>query len=278
MAIKSERLPEVALLEPRSVSESRANWISAARRILFFVFLLALWQALARAHVWEETLFPAPGRVLETLWSGLKDRSLLFATGVSLRRMLIGYGISLGIGVPLGILLARVRWLEDTVGSLVVGLQTLPSICWLPLALLWFGLNDRAILFVIVMGSLLAITVAVQDGVKNIPPSYLRAAQTMGTRPRALYLEVLLPAALPVILLGAKLGWSFAWRALLSGELLFVSLGLGHMLMMGRELADMSQVMAVMLVIIALGLLTDLAIFGVLETRLRERWGLGSVR
>ncbi len=209
-----------------------------------------------------------------TLLTGIQDQSLIIATGVSLKRLVLGYALSLVAGIPLGVLLARVKWLDETVGSLVMGLQTLPSICWLPLALLWFGLNDRAILFVVVIGSVLAMAVAVQDGVKNLPPMYVRAARTMGVRPLALYVEVLLPASLPVLLTGAKLGWSFAWRSLMSGELLFVSLGLGHMLMMGRELADMSQVVAVMLVIIGLGLLTDRAIFGVMEDRVRERWGL----
>jgi NitT/TauT family transport system permease protein len=240
----------------------------------FFALLLLCWETLARVGPWEATLFPPPSQVAESLWRTLEDRSLLLATGVSLRRILIGYGLSLVAGVVLGVLLARSRWLDDTVGSLVLGLQTLPSICWLPLALLWFGLNDRAILFVVIMGSLMAVTVAIQDGVKNLPPGYVRAAQTMGTGSLAMYTQVLLPASLPAILTGAKLGWSFAWRSLMAGELLFVSMGLGHMLMMGRELADMSQVFAVMLVIVGLGLLTDRAIFGVLEQRVRERWGL----
>jgi len=244
--------------------------------VAFFVLLLAAWEVVSRLGVWDATLFPSPGQVALTLWRSLRDGSLLLATGVSLRRILVGYGISLLVGTVLGVLLARFRWLEETVGSLVMGLQTLPSICWLPLALLWFGLNDRAILFVVVMGALLSVTVAVQDGVKNVPPVYLRAAQTMGTRPLALYTQVLLPASLPAILTGAKLGWSFAWRSLMAGELLFVSMGLGHMLMMGRELADMSQVLAVMGVIVALGLFTDRIIFGVLEERVRERWGLAT--
>src|SRR5947209_16027759 len=174
------------------------------------------------------------------------------------------------IGVPLGIALARKKYLEETIGSLVTGFQALPSICWLPLALLWFGLNDKAILFVVVMGSLVSITVAVADGVKNLPPAYERASRTMGTKGLAFYLEVLLPASLPALLTGAKLGWAYAWRALMAGELLFVSQGLGHMLMYGRELADMSQVLTIMLVIMGLGLLTDRAIFGVLERRIRE--------
>jgi NitT/TauT family transport system permease protein len=244
------------------------------RKLAFFALLMACWEILYRLKVWEPALFPAPLQVLQSLAHGIADRSLLTATGDSLRRILEGYTLSLLIGVPLGVLLARVRWMEDTVGSLVMGLQTLPSICWLPLSLLWFGLSDTAILFVVVMGALLAVTVAVKDGVKNVPPGYLRAAQTMGTRPLALYTEVLLPAALPTILTGAKLGWSFAWRSLMAGELLFVTSGLGHKLTEGRELADMSQVISVMLVIVALGLLTDYCIFGALESRVRERWGL----
>ena len=203
-----------------------------------------------------------------------RDGSLLIAIHVSLQRVLLGYGISLVVGVPLGMLLARVKWAQDTIGAFVLGLQTLPSICWLPLALLWFGLNDRAILFVVVTGALLAVTVAVQDGIKNVPPMYERAARTMGTPPLALYANVLLPASLPAITTGAKLGWSFAWRALMSGELLVAGLGLGQQLQSGRDLADMSRVIAIMLVIVALGLLVDRTIFVELENRVRERWGL----
>ena len=204
----------------------------------------------------------------------LRDGSLLIAIHVSLQRVLLGYALSLVIGIPLGILLAQAKWAQDTIGTLVLGLQTLPSICWLPLALLWFGLNDRAILFVVVTGALLAVTVAVADGVKNVPPVYLRAARTLGTRRLSLYTEVLLPASLPAIMTGAKLGWSFAWRALMSGELLVAGLGLGQQLQSGRDLADMSRVIAIMIVIVVLGLLVDRTIFVELETRVRERWGL----
>ena len=219
-------------------------------------------------------LFPSPWKVGQTLISELRDGTLLNATAISLRRVLLGYGISLMVGIPLGILLATSQLIEDTVGSLVSAIQSLPSVCWLPLALLWFGLNDKAILFVIVAGSLVSISVAVQDGVKNLPPTYVKAAQTMGTPTIRIYSHVLLPASLPAVLTGAKLGWAYAWRALMSGELLFVSLGLGQMLMQGRELADMSQVLSVMIVIMGLGLMTDRVIFGSLERHVRRRWGL----
>jgi len=244
------------------------------KRVLFFAALIGIWALVAARHVWDPTLFPSPWHVAQTMWQEFRDGTLVHATAISLRRVLLGYSISLAVGVPLGILLATRKTLEETLGSLVSGLQSLPSICWLPLALLWFGMNDKAILFVVVAGSLVSITTAVQDGVKNLPPTYVRAAQTMGTPQFRIYTDVLLPASLPSILTGAKLGWGYAWRSLMSGELLFVSLGLGQMLMQGRDLADMSQVISVMIVIMALGLLTDRVIFGSLERHVRRRWGL----
>ncbi|MCW5934059.1 MAG: ABC transporter permease [Fimbriimonadia bacterium] len=247
------------------------SWV---RRIIFVVGLLLLWQLIAMSGLWNKTLFPGPLQVIQRLSAMVSDGSIFIATLVSLKRVLLGYGMALAVGIPLGILMARRDWLEQTLGMIVSGLQALPSICWLPLALLWFGLNDTAILFVVVMGSMVSIIVAVTDGVKNIPPTYVRAARTMGTWRLPLYTEVLLPASLPSILIGAKLGWGYAWRALMSGELLFVSLGLGHTLMMGRELADMSQVIAVMLIIMAIGLTADRAVFGTIENRFRQRWGL----
>jgi NitT/TauT family transport system permease protein len=247
-----------------------------ATKIAFLAILIALWALLASRHIWDPTLFPSPLQVGQTLVEKIRDHSLLDAIAVSLRRVLLGFGISLVVGVPLGVVLARQKLLGETVGSLISGLQSLPSICWLPLALLWFGLNDTAILFVVVMGAFVSITTAVTDGVKNLPPTYVRAARTMGVSGFGLYSQVLLPASLPTVLTAAKLGWSYAWRALMSGELLFVSLGLGHMLMMGRELADMSQVIAVMIVIVAIGLFTDGVIFGGLQKGVRDRWGYSS--
>ncbi len=244
------------------------------RTLTFFTLLIGLWALLANQHIWDPTLFPHPFTVAQTLWNMLSSGTLLDQTVVSMRRVLGGYAISLGLGIPLGILLARVRLAEETIGALVTGFQSLPSICWLPLALLWFGLNDHAILFVIVMGSLVSITVAVKDGVHNLPPIYVRAAQTMGATPFRIFVDVLFPASQPAILIAAKLGWSYAWRALMAGELLFVSFGLGHALMMGRELADMSQVLSVMIVIMGLGLASEKLVFGQLENYVRTRWGL----
>ena len=204
---------------------------------------------------------------------GLQDRTFLIGLNVSVQRIVIGYLISLALGVTSGLLIGRFKILEETLGSLIVGLQVLPSICWLPLAILWFGLNEQAIQFVIVMGAFLSIAIATDSGIRNIPPIYLRAAKTMGVKGIHLYTRVIFPAALPSIATGMKLGWSFAWRSLMAGELIFVSIGLGHLLQVGRELNDMPQVMAVMVMIMFVGLVFDQLIFAQLEKRIRRQWG-----
>ncbi|MBI3324306.1 MAG: ABC transporter permease [Candidatus Omnitrophica bacterium] len=244
------------------------------RRGLFFIGLLLVWQLCAAVRVWPEFLFPSPRAVADTLVKGIRNGSLPLAIGASLMRLAIGYSLSLAIGLPLGLLVGCIRWLDQTVGALLLGLQTLPSICWLPLALLWFGLNERAIIFVVVMGAVLSVSLAAEDGVKNVPPLYLRAARNMGAAKARLYTSVVFPAAFPTIVTGMKLGWSFAWRALMAGELLYGNLGLGQLLMTGRELNDMAQVIAVMCVIVALGLVVDRLVFAPLERAVRARWGL----
>jgi NitT/TauT family transport system permease protein len=247
---------------------------SLAGKLVFFALVILLWQGLSMLELWPAYIFPAPLQVMESLVRGFGNGTLFVGISTSMRRVVIGYAFSLVAGTVLGVLLGRVRYLDRTLGSLVLGLQTLPSICWLPLALLWFGLSERAILFVVIMGATLSITLATEDGVKNTPPVYLHAARNLGARGWKLYLWVILPAALPSYVTGMKLGWSFAWRSLMAGELLYVSLGLGHLLMMGRELNDMSQVIAVMIVIVAVGLAIDRLVFAPLERRVRGQWGL----
>ena len=246
------------------------------RKLIFFAALLGAWQLLTVAGIYPEYVFPSPLGVLQTLARGFQNGRFAIGILASLQRILVGFGISAILGMTLGLALGRIKLLDETLGSLVLGLQALPSICWLPLALLWFGLSETAILFVVVMGALLSITTATEAGVKNTPPVYLRAARNLGARGWRVYVFVILPAALPAIITGMKLGWSFAWRSLMAAELLYVSLGLGQLLTLGRELNDMSQVIAVMLVIIAIGLAVDRLVFAPIETRVRERWGLGT--
>src|SRR5260221_6792356 len=140
--------------------------------------------------------------------------------------------------------MGRTRLFEETVGSLILGLQALPSVCWLPLAILWFGLTDQAVIFVVVMGALFSITLGVDAGVKNTPPIYLKAARNLGARGLAVSTQVILPAALPAVMNGLKQGWTFAWRSLMAGEVLCYSLRLCNLLRTGRDLYDCSMVIA----------------------------------
>jgi NitT/TauT family transport system permease protein len=246
------------------------------RRLIFFAGLLVLWEAVSRFGPWPDYLMPGPVAVGRAIVDGL--RSGLFVQGamISMARLLTGYGISLVGGILLGTLLVRFTLLRETVGSLIVGLQALPSVCWLPLAILWFGLNERAITFVVVMGSLFSIVLGVQSGIANTSPVFVKAARNLGAGGVRLYTEVVLPAAFPTILAGLKQGWAFAWRSLMAAELLYFSLSLGNLLQTGRDLNDAAQVMAVMTLIITVGVAFNQALFAPLERRVAERWGFGA--
>jgi len=246
----------------------------AAEQILFYGCLVLIWQVIVALRVWPPYLLPSPTMVLEALWYGFADRTFIVGLSISVRRIALGYGLSVAIGVSLGFLIATSGFLERTLGKMILGLQSLPSICWLPLAVLWFGLTDYAILFVVLMGSMLAVAINTEIGVRHVPRIYLLAGKNMGAHGMALFIHILFPASMPYLIAGLKQGWAFAWRSLISGEMIFVSLGLGHLLMMGRDLNDMSQVMAVMLLIMLLGVTVDRAVFHLLEKRIQRKWGL----
>ncbi len=248
----------------------------AARLIIFYAGLFGLWTLLAELKIWPPYLFPTPWGVGEALYAGFQDHSYWIAIAVSMRRVLIGYAISVVLGMILGLGVASSKFLEETMGGLLVSLQSLPSICWWPLALLWFGLSQNAILFVVVMGSFLSVTLAMEDGRKQMPKIYAMAGRNLGASGFQLFWHVLLPASLPFIVSGLKQGWAFAWRSLITAEMLYLSLGLGQVLMMGRDLNDMSAVIAVMILIIAIGYVVDGLVFKSMESRLQRRWGLTS--
>ena len=247
---------------------------SVARQVTFYAIVIGVWVLVARLRIWPPYLFPTPQGVLESLWAGFADHSFWIAIAISMKRIAVGYALSVAIGVLLGLLMATSDFLEQTLGGLLVSLQSLPSICWLPIAVLWFGLSEKAILFVVVMGSVLSVTISMETGRKQMPKIYAMAGRNLGAHGLKLFLFVLFPASLPYVLTGLKQGWAFAWRSLIAGEMIFVTLGLGQLLMMGRDLNDMSQVIAVMILIIAIGYIVDGLIFKTVERRLQERWGL----
>lgn len=245
--------------------------------LLFFAVVVAGWEAASRAGWWSPVLVPSPLSIAQYLWASTLDGSLLRAGVVTMTRLGIGYIIGLVLGIPLGLLTARFRFAADTLGVLALGLQTLPSVCWVPLALLWFGQTETAMLFIVVMGTLWAVLLATDHGIRQIPPIYRKAATTMGSKGLHLLWHVLLPASLPHIVSGTKQGWAFAWRSLMAAEIyvtVLTGFGLGHLLHYGRELQAMDQVAGIMLVILIVGFVADKALFSPWERFMRKRWGL----
>jgi NitT/TauT family transport system permease protein len=245
-------------------------------QLIFAAGVLALWEALALAKVWPPYLFPTPQGVAQSLYEGFKDHSLWIGIGVSMRRVVIGYVISVVLGILLGMALSWSRFLEDTAGHLVLSLQSLPSVCWLPIAILWFGLHETAIIFVTVMGSMLAVTQATKAGFDNVPRILSMAGSNLGAKGPQMFWHVLLPASLPYLLDGLRQGWAFAWRSLVQGEMLYGALGLGQLLNEGRDLNDINQVVAVMVLIALLGYVVDGVLFRRLDSTVRIKWGLST--
>jgi len=243
-------------------------------RIAFYVGIIVVWQIISMAGVWPDNIFPTPYEVAEDLAYSAADGSLFYGIATSMWRLSIGLAIAIGGGVVLGIFMARVEVINQTVGSLVLGLQSIPSIAWVPLAILWFGLTDGGIIFVTAIGAIFAVTINTYTGVKNIDPHYIEAARNMGAKGSQLITAVLIPAAFPYMISGFKQGWAFAWRGVIGAELLFSFLGLGFLLNAGRSLNDVSQVISIMIVIMIIGLVIDSVVFKKLENKVMSRWGL----
>lgn len=245
--------------------------------LLIFAAFFGLWQGVTASGLISPILLPSPLDALRYLGEATVSGLLPSALLVTMGRLLIGYAIGLAGGFLLGLLLRVSPTARNSLGLAAMGLQTLPSVCWAPLSLLWFGQTEAAMYFVVAMGSLWAMAMATEHAILEVPPIYIRAARVMGSKGFHTWGTVILPAALPQMLAGAKLGWAFAWRSLMAAEIyvtIIKRFGLGQLLHFGRELNAMDQVAAVMLVIIAVGLAADRLLFIPVERQLRRTRGL----
>jgi len=248
-------------------------------RLAVWMALLGGWECAYRLIGWKPWVFPAPSHVIDSLSTLLGVRShyaLPAALAISGVRLLTGFALSTLLGMLAGVALWRWRGLDATFGGFFLGLQTLPSVCWVPLSVLVFGLNETGILFVLVMGSTFAMAIGCRDGLRTIPPVYEKAGLMMGARGWTLYWNVLLPASMPAFVSSLRQGFSFAWRSLMGAELIFMvkGHGVGYLLHQGREFSDIAQVVATMTVMVAFGMLFDRAAFAPLERRVHARFGL----
>jgi NitT/TauT family transport system permease protein len=252
------------------------------KRLLIWIIFLAIWEMAFRIFAWRFWLFPAPSTILRSfidmlsLSAAFGGRPLIQAPLVSILRLLTGFSISIALGAFLGLTMWRWQELDKFLGPLFLGLQTLPSVCWVPLAILIFGINEYGIHFVLVMGSFFAIAIALRDGLATIPPIYRRAGLMLGATGWKLYCYVLLPASLPALATSLRQGFSFAWRSLMGAELMFTvqKHGLGFLLDTGRNFADVAQVVSVMIVMVLIGMTADRLAFAKLQHRVQTRFGL----
>jgi NitT/TauT family transport system permease protein len=260
---------------PRSSRAARI-W-SAAWPALGGAFIaLAAWQLVVLSKWQPDYLLPGPAAVFRRLADDVRQPAFYVALALTLQRAVVGYSLAVVGGAIVGALVARNRPLRRACGSLITGLQSMPSIAWFPLAILLFGLSETAIVFVVLLGAAPAVANGLITGIDNMPPLLLRSGRMMGARGIWLYRHVVLPASLPAFLGGLKQGWAFAWRSLMAGELLVV-LGnrpsLGARLQFAREFSDAAGLLATMLVILIIGMVVNGA-FGLAEREVRGRWGL----
>jgi NitT/TauT family transport system permease protein len=271
-------------LQSDAARRARIDWSRVLLPVAALAVLILAWQVYVWLGIKRRDLVPGPLDVIGQLGALWGEAKLQEAVWTSLQRGVTGFLISVVIATPAGLLLAQVAPLRRAFGPLISGLQVLPSVAWVPAAIIWFGLSDATVYFVVLMGAIPSIINGLISGVDQIPPQYRRVGTVLGASRMQLALQVVLPAALPGYLGGLKQGWAFSWRSLMAAEIITVGgsigFGLGSMLNQGRDLADMTIVLAAILLILGVGILVELLVFGPIEKRLLRRRGLlaGSTR
>lgn len=236
--------------------------------------IAVIWEVTSRFSSLPDFMFPSLTQVLETLFNGIVNGQILEAIGKSMSRLFIGFAIAIMIGLILGYLIWRFKLMEDTLGFVVTALQSIPSIVWFPVAIIWFGLNDFSILFIVTIGATWTMTISATSGFKNVPQLYQRVAKTYGSSGLHFLRTVILPASVPQLISGLRIAWAFSWRALMAGELLGAGGGLGYLLETGRSLGQMDLVISVMIIIAIIGTIMDNVVFLRLEKNVQRKWGV----
>src|SRR5579859_1067119 len=270
-----EVAPETVEL-PERPHGARRVWSWLWPKLAALALFIAVWQVVVWSGWRPDNVLPPPLPVFQRLFEDLSRPDFYAGVAVTLRRALIGYAIAIAIGSVIGLLVARVPIVRKAVGHAILGLQSMPSIAWFPLAILLFQLTEGAILFVVILGAAPAVASGLLSGVDHVQPLLVRVGRVMGARGLRLYRYVILPAALPGFVGGLKQGWAFAWRSLLAGEILVAisnQISLGQQLEVARQFSDAQQLMALMIVIFAIGVAVDLG-FGFVDRAIRRRWGL----
>ncbi len=260
------------------MSRARPVWSRIWPRLAALGGVVGLWWLLSATGWVDSSVVPTPATAWTALWDHVKSGKIPVAAEHSLIRLAFGMAVAVVVGTAVGTLMAASPVFQRSIGSLVVGLQALPPIAWLPLAILWLGATERAVVFVVIMGAFPATSAATAASIRQVSPLLVRAGRTLGARGWDLYRHVVVPAAVPGYLQGLRQGWVFAWWSLMAGELIVAGgKGLGHALDRAGGRLDAATILALMAVIVAIGLLIDLG-FARVDRRVRARRGLTAGR
>jgi NitT/TauT family transport system permease protein len=275
MAIDVLEAPTPVAAPRRETQLAAKIWPALWPKLVAVAIFIGGWQALVWSGWRPEYIVPSPFTVFDQLFHDLS--SLNGAIGITMRRAGLGFGLAILIGGVIGLAVARVKVLRTGIGSMITGLQTMPSVAWVPLAIVLFQLSERAILFVTVLGAAPSIANGIIDGIDNVPPVLLRAGRVLGARGFTALRYVVIPAALPSVVSGLKQGWAFAWRSLMAAELIggFPGhLGIAQKLNVATQNADYPSVYEAMIVIFVIGVVVDVVFFGTILRAIRKRYGL----
>ncbi len=277
LAAKLKPAPAEQLeLAPESIL-SRRIWSAVWPKLAAVALALAAWQVIVWSGWKPDYVLPGPLPVFQRLGEDLMNLDFELGIAVTLRRALLGYAIAVAVGSAVGVAIARVGLLRKAIGSAILGLQSMPSIAWFPLAILLLGLNETAIFFVVILGAAPAIAGGLLNGVDHVQPLLIRVGRVMGARGLTLYRHVVLPAAMPSFVGGLRQGWAFAWRSLMAGEIIGIvghQLSIGQQIQFARDFADTEQLLALLVVIFVIGVGVD-GVFSAFDRAIRRRWGLG---
>jgi NitT/TauT family transport system permease protein len=248
---------------------------SFRRGALTLLLLAAVYEAVARSGYFPPALMPTLGAVAQTLFSSLRDGTMLLHTAATLYRVLVGFGLAVAVGLPLGVMMGRFRPVENFVLPLTSALMPIPSLAWAPVFILWFGLGNTVSILIVFYAALFPMVINSWSGVRSVNPIWLRAAGAMGANERALFWKVIVPGASPFIIAGLRQSFLRAWIAVIGAEMLAGSdWGLGWVIFDAREFLDTDVMLASLIVIGCIGFATERLVFGSIERATIYRWGM----
>lgn len=251
------------------------RWLwNFTRVVLPFAILILTWHFVASLGIYSEVLFPKPLVVAESGWEILVDGTLLRHVKASMWNLGLGFVVGTAIAIPLGLVMGLMRNVGAFFEPVITFFQAIPGLAWIPLAILWLGAGQNAVIFIIFTSVFFPVLYSMLAGVRGVDPTMIAAGRTMGARTMTVVRHVIIPSSLPSLVTGLRLSVGYGFRTLVAGEMVVATAGLGYMIFDARSYMRSDIVLVGMVVIGALWLALDRIFLVSLEKRTIQRWGL----